>query len=111
MYLAEAVVVQGLAGISLPPDFIDQMFAYQVWVIVVGYLTTTAVCAVRFSFLFLFRSLILHVRPLVTFWWVAFMFNVVVSIYGFVIIIAACPKFHTLDVGTSRGSYRLAASF
>ncbi|KAL8994874.1 MAG: hypothetical protein Q9169_005272 [Polycauliona sp. 2 TL-2023] len=49
---------------------------------------------VKFSFLFLFRSLVQRIRALTIYWWIVTGFNVAVLGYGLSVYYVACPYAH-----------------
>ena len=86
----------GLSGIDLPPDFISQAFDFQRLVTAGLILTWTAIVSVKYSYLFLFKRLIDRMPRMITYWWLAFTFNGIISAYGMAVYVAACPWYGNL---------------
>lgn len=95
LYLLGAVE-HGTPGVTLPPDFISQMFELQKLSAVAMILTWCSIVSVKFSYLLLFKRLIDRVRPMVIYWWIVAVFNGMISAYGASVYIAACPDFYDL---------------
>ncbi len=95
MYLAEALLFG--SPVALPPDFIQQALYFHKMVTVCLILLWIAVCAAKFSFLFLFRQLIDRIRVMIIYWWIVMVFCVLVTGYGAASYVLACPKFGSLE--------------
>lgn len=96
MYLAEALTL-GLSNAYLPPDFLQQAFDFQKWITITLMLTWCAIMAVKFSFLFLFWKLIDLIRPLIIYWWVTTVYNVIVLGFGISVYYLACPHYYSME--------------
>lgn len=106
MYLAE-VFVLGLPSANLPPDFVQQTLDYQKWVTITNMLLWCAIMAVKFSFLFLFWRLTNPIRPLVKYWWVITVYNVLVLGFGTSVYYFACPHFYSMEVCKSKDGEKI----
>ncbi|MCJ1270048.1 hypothetical protein MMC22_009942 [Lobaria immixta] len=93
MYLVEATET-GMPDVKFPPDFINQAFDFQKLVAVALILTWSSIVSVKFSYLFLFKRLIDRLRPMVIYWWIAAVYNGMISAYGAAVYIAVCPDFY-----------------
>ena len=89
IYLIRAAELK-LPGLQLPPDFVQMALKAQKMSIAALVLTWTSIVAVKFSYLFLFKRLIDRIRPLILIWWIAVIFNAIVSIYGVTVYFTAC---------------------
>ena len=94
MYLVGATEA-GTPNIQLPPDFIEEAFAFHKYVTVALILTWCSIVAVKFSYLILFKKLIDRIRPMVVYWWCVASFNAIISAYGASVYVAACPEFNS----------------
>ena len=97
MYLVQAMTLQ-IPGLRIPPDFLQQAYEWHKWITVTLMLSWSAIHAVKFSFLFLFRRLIDRIRLLVVYWWFVVALNVVSLGYGLVIYYITCPYFSTAEI-------------
>lgn len=106
IFVDDLFLVEALEGntipADLPVDFLQQVFDFEKLVVGALVLTWCAIISVKFSYLFLFRKLIDRIRPMVIYWWVAVIFNALISIYGIVIYAAIRPWYCTTISGTSR---------
>lgn len=100
LYLVQAIAVK-LPNAEIPPDFLQQSYDWQKWMIICLILAWCAIMAVKFCFLFLFRRLIDRLQPLVTYWWAVTAFNVIVLGYGVSVYLASCPYFGNPRMCTS----------
>ena len=89
IYLIRAAELK-LPGLQLPPDFVQVALKAQKTSIAALVLTWTSIVAVKFSYLLLFKRLIDRIRPLILIWWIAVVFNAIVSIYGVTVYFTAC---------------------
>ena len=94
LYLVEAV--NAGVQIELPPDVIEQAFAFHKFSVVALILSWCSIVAVKFSYLFLFRKLIDRMPRMITYWWVAGAFNGLISAYGTTVYVVTCPYFYNL---------------
>lgn len=98
LFLAEA-----LAGDTIPTDlptnFLHQVLEFEKLATGALVLTWCAVVAVKFSYLFLFRKLIDRLHYMMIYWWVAAVFNGIISIYGLIIYAAIRPWYCTANSG------------
>ena len=72
----------------------EQFWDYQKMLTTTFILTWSCIASVKFSFLFLFKKLIERIHSLVMYWWVALVFNLVVTVYGIAVFIVSCPWFY-----------------
>jgi len=96
LYLVGASESGNLVNVPLPGDFIEQAFEFQKMVTVALVLTWSAIVSVKFSYLFLFRRLIGRLPRMVTYWWIAVVYNGMISIYGAIVYGVACPNYYSL---------------
>ena len=96
MYIVGTSESGNLIDVSLPGDFIQEAYFFQKMVTVSLVLTWCAIVAVKFSYLFLFKRLISRLPKMVVYWWIAAIYNAVISVYGGVVYGVACPWFYTL---------------
>ena len=101
LYLVEALEGNTIPA-NLPVDFLQGVSDFERLVVGAMVLTWCAIISVKFSYLFLFRKLIDRVRSMVIYWWVAVVFNALVSIYGIIIYAGVRPWYCTTNSGTSR---------
>ena len=52
-----------------------------------------SLCSVKFSFLALFKRLVVHMPGMIKYWWFTVVFNVLISCYGATIYTIGCPYF------------------
>ncbi len=91
LFLAEALSF-GVKDIYVPVDIIDQAVFMRKWLNSSNMLFWTAICCVKFSFMFFFRQIINRVRGRwITYWWIVFLVCVALTIYGSLIIFLPCP--------------------
>lgn len=67
MYLVQAVTT-GMAGADMPPDFLQRSYEFHKWITITLMLAWSAIMAIKFSFLFLFRKLIDRIQYFVVHW-------------------------------------------
>lgn len=96
MYIVGAAESGNLVSVSLPADYIEQSFEFQKMVTVALVLTWCSIVSVKFSYLFLFRRLISRLPGMMVYWWIAAVYNGMISIYGAIVYGVACPEFYTL---------------
>lgn len=96
MYLLAAAESGNLVNVSLPPDFIEQSYYFQKMVTVSLVLTWLAIVSVKFSYLFLFKRLIGRIPHMARYWWIAAVYNAMISLYGAIVYGVACPHYYTL---------------
>ena len=101
LYLVEALEGNNIPS-DLPVDFLQGVSDFERLVVGAMVLTWCAIISVKFSYLFLFRKLIDRVRSIVIYWWVAVVFNALISIYGIIIYAGVRPWYCTTNSGTSR---------
>ena len=99
MYLAEAVTFMPTNTFTFKFSDLDRIFRYRKMVTACLMLSWVAVVSVKFSFLALFRRLIDRIPALTKYWWFVVAYNVVVSTYGAVTYIIACPHFSGFKSG------------
>ena len=92
MYTAEALVI-GLPNVDISPNFIEDVMWFHKMIIISLILTWWSLMSVKLCFLFLFKSLVQRIRPMLIYWWIVTVFNIVVAFFGMVSYIAACPHF------------------
>ncbi|KAG7009687.1 short-chain dehydrogenase [Physcia stellaris] len=93
MYLVLALTTK-LPNAEIPPDFLEQSYDFHKWITITLMLSWSAIMAVKFSFLFLFRKLIDRIKPLTMYWWVVTVFNIAVLGYGVSVYYLACPYYY-----------------
>ena len=95
-------LVEALEGDSIPPDlpvdFLQQVSIFERFATGALVLTWCAIICVKFSYLF-FRQLIDRLQPMKVYWWIAVVFNGVISIYGIVVYAAIRPWYCTTTSG------------
>ncbi|KAL8835183.1 MAG: hypothetical protein Q9170_003429 [Blastenia crenularia] len=96
MYIVGTAESGNLISVSLPADYIEQSFNFQKMVTVALVLTWCSIVSVKFSYLFLFRRLINRLPGMMVYWWIAAVYNGMISIYGAIVYGVACPEFYTL---------------
>ena len=105
IFVDDLFLVEALEGntipANLPVDFLQRVFDFEKLVVGALVLTWCAIISVKFSYLFLFRKLIDRIRPMVIYWWVAVVFNALISIYGIIIYAVVRPWYCTTISGTS----------
>lgn len=100
LYLVEALTLK-MPGAEIPPDFLQQAYAFHKWITITLMLSWSAIMSVKFSFLFLFRGLIQRIHAMVIYWWLVTGFNVVVLGYGLAVYYVACPYAHGPEICTA----------
>jgi hypothetical protein len=95
LYMIEALVF-GIPNLELPPDWLQRIFHYQKMSAVGYILTWCTIVSVKFSFLFLFKTLITRIRWLVVYWWIVMVFTIAISGYGVAVYIIVCPYFGSM---------------
>jgi hypothetical protein len=98
LYMIEALVF-GSPDLELTPDWLERVFYYQKMSAACYILTWCSICSVKFSFLFLFKTLINRLRYLVIYWWVITVFAIAVTGYGISVYIFVCPYFGDMKAG------------
>ena len=105
IFVDDLFLVEALEGntipASLPVDFLEHVTQFEKLVVGALVLTWCSIISVKFSYLFLFRKLIDRIRPMVLYWWVAVVFNALISIYGIIIYAGVRPWYCTTISGTS----------
>ena len=105
IFVDNLFLVEALEGniipTDLPVDFLQGVADFERLVVGAMVLTWCAIISVKFSYLFLFRKLIDRVRSIVIYWWVAVVFNALISIYGIIIYAGVRPWYCTTNSGTS----------
>lgn len=69
MYLLEALITRSPSA-NIPSDIVERSHRLQKLQITFSVLSFTAIFAVNFSFLFLFKALIHNVRKMIIYWWI-----------------------------------------
>ena len=95
MYMAEALLF-GVPDVEVTPTFVDDALWYHKISAVGLIMAWCSLMSVKFCFLVLFGKLVDRIRPMVRHWWFATIFNIIVSVYGVAVYIAACPYFDSL---------------
>ena len=96
MYVVSASESGDFPNTPIPADFAEQSYSFQKLVDVALVLTWFSIVSVKFSYLFLFRRLISRIPQLVTYWWIAAVFNGVISIYGSIVYGVVCRDFYSV---------------
>lgn len=96
LYLVEALE-GNVIPTDLPVDFLQGVSDFERLVVGAMVLTWCSIISVKFSYLFLFRKLIDRVRSIVIYWWVAVVFNALISIYGIIIYAGVRPWYCTTN--------------
>ena len=106
VFVDNLFLVEALEGNTIPADlpvnFLAHVLDFEKLVVGAMVLTWCAIISVKFSYLFLFRKLIDRIRPMILYWWVAVVYNALISIYGIVIYAYVRPWYCTAISGTSR---------
>ena len=109
IFVDDLFLVEALEGNTipdnLPVNFLEHVLDFEKLVVGAMVLTWCAIISVKFSYLFLFRKLIDRIRPMILYWWVAVVYNALISAYGIVIYAYVRPWYCTAISGTSRNSY------
>ena len=92
MYTAEALVI-GLRNIDIGTNFIEDVMWFHKMIIISLILTWWSLMAVKLCFLFLFKPLVQRTKPMLVYWWIVTVYNIIVAFYGTGSYIAACPHF------------------
>lgn len=95
LYLIGASESGNVVNVPIPGDLVQQAYAFQEMVTVALVLTWCAIVSVKFSYLFLFRRLIGRVPKMITYWWIAVVYNAIISIYGGIVYGVVCPHFYS----------------
>ena len=91
-----------LAGQApLPPNLIQLTTNTAVWFMVGQTLAWTAVYAVKFSFLFVLRTLVRRIRPLELLWWATFALCIPIAVLSVCATWILCPYSGALITGKS----------
>ncbi|KAL8860684.1 MAG: hypothetical protein Q9178_003037 [Gyalolechia marmorata] len=96
MYVVGTSESGNLVHVSLPSNFIEQAYFFQKMVTVSLVLTWCSIVAVKFSYLFLFKRLVKGLPQMVTYWWIAAIYNAMISLYGGIVYGVACPNYYSL---------------
>lgn len=91
IFLAEAVTVYQTA--EIPLDEVNQLLQFHVFNVTFLVLTWTTIFAVKFSYLFFFKSLICGLEKLTIYWWTVTFITGVVWGFGVVDVFLPCPYF------------------
>lgn len=94
MYLVGASEA-GAQGVVYPVDFAEEAFDFGKFATAALILTWCSIASVKFSYLFIFRKLIDRVRPMLVYWWVAVVYNVLICMYGASVYVASCPYYYS----------------
>ena len=93
MYLAEALVTNQDPPPKLPKNFFAQLIHFLKFSDAFLVLSWSSVLAVKFSFLFFFRSLIDRVPHMMYYWWTTVGITFCVWAFGCGAVFAPCPYF------------------
>lgn len=96
MYVVGTSESGNLVNVPLPSDFIEQAYEFQKMVTVALILTWCTIVSVKFSYLFLFRRLISRMPRMTAYWWIATVYNALISIYGAIVYGVECPHYYSL---------------
>ena len=96
IYVVGASESGNLMNVSLPSNYIEQAYFFQKMVTVSLVLTWCSIVAVKFSYLFLFRRLVKGLPQMVTYWWIAAIYNAIISVYGSIVYGVVCPNYYSL---------------
>lgn len=94
LYLLEAVSTQD-PSVSIPSSFVDQIVRLEEFIVVSEAFSFSALFAVKFSFLFLFKTLIRNVRKMKVYWWIVFWTTAAVWALTFIEDFISCPTFNS----------------
>ena len=94
MYTAEALVI-GLPNVAISPHFIEDALWFHKMITISLILTWWSLMAVKLCFLFLFKKLVERIRPMLVYWWIVTVFNIIVAFHGTGSHTAACPHFES----------------
>ena len=92
MYMLEALITND-PNATIPPDIFDQVEWFRKLSTAFLVLSFTAIFAVKFSFLFLFKALIRNVRKMKIYWWTVLVTTTAVWAFGVVEFFLPCPSF------------------
>lgn len=92
MYLIEALITND-PNATITSDIFDQVESFRKLSTAFLVLSFTAIFAVKFSFLFLFKALIRNVRKIKIYWWTVLVTTAVVWAFGVVEFFLPCPSF------------------
>lgn len=92
MYTAEAFIVIPFSA-EIPQDFLDQIWRLHQISMAFIVLSYTAICAVKFSFLFFLRILVRRIPGMVKFWRVAAVITGVAWVMGSIGAALPCPYY------------------
>lgn len=96
MYIVGASESGNLVHVPLPADFIEESYYFQKMVTFSLVLTWFAIVSVKFSYLFLFKRLIGRIPHMIRYWWIAAVYNAMISIYGAIVYGVACPNYYSI---------------
>lgn len=99
MYVVAAPESGNLDHVSFPADFIEQSYYFQKMVTVSLVLSWLALVSVNFSYLLLFKRIIGRIPHMVRHWWIAAVYNAMMSIYGAIVYGVACPHYDSPTSG------------
>lgn len=92
MYMAEAfILIPGSADI--PPDFLHRIWHLHIISVAFIISSYTAICAVKFSFLFFFRLLVRRIPTMAKFWQVVVVITGVAWVTGSLGAVLPCPYY------------------
>ena len=100
MYMVDAVRFGAVAP-EPPSDIIEREYSFHTMASVCLICSWMTVVSIKLSFLALFKTLIDLLPRLIMYWRVTLIFNLAVSVYGFVRNIIACPYFDRHGIGES----------
>lgn len=92
MYLVEALITND-PNIVIPSDILDQVARVRKLTTVFNMLTFNTAMAVKFSFLFLFKTLIRNVRNMKIYWWTVVLITAAAWAFGIVEFFLLCPSY------------------
>ena len=94
MYMAEAIL-SGLPNAVISPNLIQDAMWFHKIIIIALILTWWSLMAVKICFLFLFKKMVERMKPMLVYWWIVTIFNILMAVYGSGAYVAACPHFNT----------------
>ncbi|MCJ1466210.1 hypothetical protein MMC07_004829 [Pseudocyphellaria aurata] len=94
MYMIEALITNDPNAV-ITTDIFDRITSFRKLSTAFLVLSFTAIFAVKFSFLFLFKALIRNVRKIKIYWWTVLLTTAAVWVFGVVEFFLPCPSFGT----------------
>ena len=93
MYMAQAVML-GLPNAEISLSLTQDSIWFHKLVILSQVLTWWSLVAVKFCFLFFFKKVVDRIEPMLIYWRVATIYNLIVALYGTAAYMAACAIFN-----------------